>query len=322
MTYTRERTQGIKNGRFAVKKSPGPKNPPGFTAGQILTVVYNNPAGIDEPTIRAILKDDFDIREKKGVSNHLSNLLNEGYLHKIAPPPGGSNIWQPGNMGRENFCKLWTNFPDEVKEPLFSSAHVQELIKLNIVPSVIEDFRLIEIANKKWEKAARKLGHSPFKKIPSDIPKFIERACEMAPSLTFAKCQAPSREIWLLDSITYDLLAYSRINGGDIVTARFLSPVGNYIHGMVISLIVDMNLYPNKQQSISGFLQDSETKQILSFIFKRPDEVLHILQRARGHQNLDVARYCEDMDATNPTDEEIVSMLSFPADEVLQGRGA
>jgi len=58
-----------------------------------LNVCEHFPEGIEEPILRDILREEFGIREPKGIKIHLADLEEEGLLSKISQK-GKSNIWK------------------------------------------------------------------------------------------------------------------------------------------------------------------------------------------------------------------------------------
>ncbi len=71
----------------------GPKYPYGYTKMQIQRILLDFPEGIEEPMLRAIIKQELGIVDPKGIKQHLKELETEGCLVK-EEHAGKKNIWK------------------------------------------------------------------------------------------------------------------------------------------------------------------------------------------------------------------------------------
>jgi hypothetical protein len=74
------------------KKSPGRKNPPGKTKGEILRFALAHPYGFDETDLRVYLKKEYNITDPRGIKRHLGELEKKQHIIKITTP-GKANRW-------------------------------------------------------------------------------------------------------------------------------------------------------------------------------------------------------------------------------------
>ncbi len=63
-----------------------------MTKREILRIILKNPEGVSESDIRDFLRDNFNIREARGIKKHLSELRGRGYISKTESP-GKPNKW-------------------------------------------------------------------------------------------------------------------------------------------------------------------------------------------------------------------------------------
>jgi hypothetical protein len=290
-----------REGKFVTKKSPGPLYGPGVTSGRILSIIFNNPDGIEEGGIRDLIREKYDIREGKGIKKHLSSLSDRGLLQKIAAPPksGKPNVWKPSGFDIDMFRDIWKSFPEEVWEPLFFSRFVQGFIQEMIVPEQVE---LFEYTARELDEKQRAVSRPETQYVPImdrgiEFKHFISRSYELSPSLTIGYCVG-SNEVWSLYSLSSAILDYSSSRGASIVKQEFGSPLGQNIYLTLTSLIVDMSKHPNKLKEIARFLIEPNTREILSIIFTQAEETMLMLMMAQIGRNLDVEKTMEGMTAT------------------------
>lgn len=76
------------------KRKRGEKFAMGYIKNQILLIVCQHyPKGIAEPDLREMLRQQFDIRESKGIKLHLRDLEENALLDKVAQK-GEANVWR------------------------------------------------------------------------------------------------------------------------------------------------------------------------------------------------------------------------------------
>lgn len=76
---------------MARKRKPGKKYPDGFVKGQIiLYVAQKHPKGLAEPELRDMLREKHNIREPRGIKEHLRKLKN---LYLRSDKEGVTNYW-------------------------------------------------------------------------------------------------------------------------------------------------------------------------------------------------------------------------------------
>jgi len=76
----------------------------GITRGRILSTIFDNPEGIEEGVIRDIMREEYGIRESKGIKKHLQELSKVCLVQKVPPRSGRSNIWKPSGLNIDMFC--------------------------------------------------------------------------------------------------------------------------------------------------------------------------------------------------------------------------
>lgn len=76
------------------RRKRGEMYPKGYIERRIAILVFDYPSGIEEPEIRDWLKENYNIREKKGIRSHLEKLKEKGFLI-LEPQRGEDNIWKP-----------------------------------------------------------------------------------------------------------------------------------------------------------------------------------------------------------------------------------
>lgn len=274
---------GSKKGRFVEKKPKGPKYEPGFTRGQIFAIISNHPEGIEEGQIRDVLREKFGISERKGVKRHLDALERQGFVEKIPPPPksGAPNIWMPARLTFENFGKLWSAFPSSVIEEVFSSTYVQECIQNRIVSFQVGCF----------------YNFAPPEVLDAgvDFDLFIARSYELSPSSVINRFERSSNDVWLMYSVTSEILKHTLNQGSDLVTPFFESKGGQYIFLTLVELLVDLTKYPQKTWDIARFLVSKNTMKVLGLIFTDPTEMLTILSEASKKQQFDIWASCDSI---------------------------
>lgn len=76
------------------RRKQGQRFPQGYIKNQILLIACQHfPKGIEEPILRDSLREEFGIREPKGIKIHLADLEEKGLLCKFSQK-GKSNIWK------------------------------------------------------------------------------------------------------------------------------------------------------------------------------------------------------------------------------------
>jgi hypothetical protein len=285
-----------KEGQYISKKSPGPLYGQGITRGRILSTIFDNPEGIEEGVIRDIMREEYGIRESKGIKKHLQELSKVCLVQKVPPDPGRSNIWKPSGLNIDMFCDIWKSFPKDVWESLFFSRFVQGFIQEMIVPEQVE---LFEYTARELDEKQRAVSRSETQYVPItdrgiEFKHFISRSYELSPSLTIGYCMG-SNEAWSLYSLSSAILDYSSSRGASIVKQDFGSPLGQSIYLTLMSLIVDMDKYPDKLKEIARFLIEPNTKEILTIIFTQAEETMLMLMMAQIGRNLDIQNIMDGM---------------------------
>lgn len=76
------------------RRKQGESFPVGYIKNQILLIACQHyPKGIEEPVLREILREQFDIRESKGIKLHLRDLEENALLDKVVKK-GKANVWR------------------------------------------------------------------------------------------------------------------------------------------------------------------------------------------------------------------------------------
>ena len=76
------------------RRKRGKGYPKGYIERRIAILVFDYSGGIEEPEIRDWLKENYNIREKKGIRSHLEKLKEKEFLI-LEPQRGEDNIWKP-----------------------------------------------------------------------------------------------------------------------------------------------------------------------------------------------------------------------------------
>lgn len=268
-------------GNVVAKKSPGPKYEPGFTQGQIFVIVSNNPEGIKEEQIRGHLREKFGICESKGVKRHLNLLADHGLVTKIPAPPrsGESNVWKPARISWVDFENLWSLFPPDVLEAVFSSTYIQECIQVRVVTPLIGNF--YSVASPEMLDLAI-YSHAPPEKLDSgiDFDLFFSRSVELSPSFVIDGFLRSSDRAWSMYSVACVLLSPTVGMEFDLVTSTFRSPPGRFIFQFLVYLIADSLKYPSRTDEIVTFLISENSMRILGLIFTDPVVIMIALFHA------------------------------------------
>lgn len=259
-------------GKIVVKKSPGPKYPPGFTRGQIFVIISNNPKGIKEEQIREILRKEFGLRESKGIKAHLKILADHGLATKIPAEPGASNVWKPARISMVDFEKLWYLFPPDVLEAVFSSTYIQKCIQDRLVTPLIGNFyynasqEMLDLAT---------YSHAPPEKLDSgiDFDLFFSRSVELSPSFVIDGFLRSSSEVWVIYSVACVLLDRMADRGFDLLTPTFRSAQGKFIFQIIVYLLMDSVKYPSRTEEIKKFLASENSMRVLGLLFTDPVEI-------------------------------------------------
>ncbi len=76
------------------KRGKGEHNPLGFTKLKIVEHVYNNISGVTTSDLREYLREEFNVREKTGIDDHLAALKEKHYINGILEDDQ-ENHWYP-----------------------------------------------------------------------------------------------------------------------------------------------------------------------------------------------------------------------------------
>jgi hypothetical protein len=76
------------------KRGKGKHNPPGFIKLKIIEQIYNNISGVTTSDLREYLREEFNVREKKGIDDHLTALKEKHYI-KCILEDDQENHWYP-----------------------------------------------------------------------------------------------------------------------------------------------------------------------------------------------------------------------------------
>jgi len=134
------------------RRKQGEGFPKGYIKDQILLIACQNfPKGIEEPELRDILREEFGIREGKGIKLHLANLQEEGLLSKISKK-GKSNIWRIPTepiFVKDLGIKATPEFITYAERFLFSQER-NKFLESNYARSILTDEHFTQLAFDFW----------------------------------------------------------------------------------------------------------------------------------------------------------------------------
>ena len=127
----------------ARRRARGERYQTGEIKRKILLYIFDYPDAISEPDIRDHLRTRFGLRERGGLTHHLNDIAEKGYIRK-EENVGLENKWYPTKR-IEEFRSLWNDagdlfhFDDAIEDKigLLSTKQGQQFVQGDIVPAFL-----------------------------------------------------------------------------------------------------------------------------------------------------------------------------------------
>lgn len=121
------------------RRKPGQREEKGKTKRRIILIISNHyPKGIEEPDLRDILREKWNIGESKGIKKHLEKLENFNVLVK-EEQKGLSNVWKV-NPDELIFKKLCLTFlRSKQKYKFINSKYAKKMLTDNFLNSCVQN---------------------------------------------------------------------------------------------------------------------------------------------------------------------------------------
>lgn len=134
------------------RRKQGERFPVGYIKNQILLIVCQHyPKGIEEPDLREILREQFGIRESKGIKQHLRDLEENALLDKVTKK-GKANLWkipQKPKLIKKLGWEATPTFAGYAEEFLFSKDR-RKFLESSYAKAILTDDRINQIAQGLW----------------------------------------------------------------------------------------------------------------------------------------------------------------------------
>jgi len=82
-----------------LRLGPGKHYPKGFIKLKIVEHVYNNLISVTTSDVREYLREEFNVREKTNIEDHLDSLKDKKYIKKVVLEQDQDNHWYPPDTG-------------------------------------------------------------------------------------------------------------------------------------------------------------------------------------------------------------------------------